>query len=128
MLNRETLPGTRGAITKAFKLPYRQEDGTVTIMKLYFTVGRYDDGRIGEVFIKADRSGSLANGALDAVATMMSIALQHGVPLHTMLDKLRGTRFEPQGSTGGDKDFPSTTSPLDLLAKWLTKLYPVPED
>ena len=91
-------------------------------MKIYFTVGKYPDGRPGEIFIKADRSGSLASGALDAVAMMMSIALQHGIPLENLTSKLRHTRFEPDGYTQ-DPHFPSASSPLDLLAQWLTSIF-----
>ena len=92
-------------------------------MKFYFTVGMYPDGSFGEIFIRADRSGSLASGAFDAVATMISIAVQYGVPLHVLLDKLRHSRFEPEGWTQ-DPHFPSASSPLDLLAQWLTTLFP----
>jgi hypothetical protein len=95
----------------------------VELMKIYFNVGLYEDGRPGEIFIKADRSGSLASGALDATATIMSIALQHGVDLHTLLDKLRHTRFEPNGYTR-DAEFPYVTSALDALAQWLGKKFP----
>lgn len=91
-------------------------------MKFYFTVGLYPDGRLGEVFIKADRSGSLASGALDAVAMVMSIALQHGVPLQVLLDKIRHLRFEPEGWTGNE-EFPRASSVLDLLAQWLSKKF-----
>jgi hypothetical protein len=92
-------------------------------MKIYFIVGKYPDGRPGEIFIKADRSGSLAAGALDAVAIMMSIALQHGVPLRTLTDKLRHSRFEPEGYTR-DPQFPTASSVVDLLAQWLTSIFP----
>lgn len=95
----------------------------VELMKIYFNVGLYPDGTPGEVFIKADRSGSLASGALDAVAMLISIGLQHGINLHTLIEKLRNTHFEPFGYTR-DPDFPSASSPLDLLAKWLTKKFP----
>lgn len=92
-------------------------------MKVYFNVGVYPDGKIGEVFIKADRSGSLASGALDAVAMMMSIALQYGVPLKVLVDKLRHLRFEPEGWTQ-NPDYPRGSSVLDLLAQWLIKKFP----
>jgi hypothetical protein len=97
-------------------------------MKIYFTVGVYPDGQLGEIFIRADRSGSLASGALDAVAMLMSIGLQYGVPLQVMLEKLRHSRFEPEGYTR-DGEFPSASSPLDLLAQWLgSKFSPKKED
>ncbi len=143
-LVRESLPDTRKAITRRFQLPHRHDvvkeisgmcvncgkhhtqfvvDSQIEIMKLYFVVGLYEDGRPGEVFIKADKSGSLASGALDAVAMTISIGLQYGVPLHVLIDKLRGSQFPPEGYTK-DQDFPRASSVLDLLARWLLKLFP----
>lgn len=126
---RESMPATRRSITKKFKLAYVHKDGTPDVMKFYFTVGMYDDGRPGEVFVHADKTGTLASGALDAVAIMMSVALQHGVPLDVLTEKLKGMRFNPSGFTGGDPEIPSCTSPLDLLARWLElKFPPQPKD
>lgn len=133
-LQRKPLENLRFGGTRKFELPLKREvweqqpDGswaqriTVERMKLYFTTNAYEDGRAGEVFVKADRAGSLAMGALDAVATMMSIGLQYGIPLEVFLEKLRHTRFEPDGITR-DQEFPTASSPLDLLAQWLTKVY-----
>ncbi len=123
MQQRETLPGTRDAITRRFELPYKLDDGTVTTMKIYFTLGKYPNGQPGEIFIKADRSGSLPSGALDAVAQMMSLGLQYGIPLSVLTGKLRHSRFEPQGMTK-DPQIRSASSPLDLLAQWLDSVYP----
>jgi ribonucleoside-diphosphate reductase alpha chain len=125
-LVRDTLPGTRKAITRRFQLPRKLPDGTVEIVKIYFTIGCYEDGRPGEIFIKIDRQGSLASGALDSVAMMMSIGLQYGIPLHVLLEKLRHSRFEPEGFTR-DPEFPSATSVLDLLAQWLLRVFPPPD-
>lgn len=91
-------------------------------MRLYFTVSTYADGRPGEIFVKADRTGTLASGALDAAATMVSMLLQYGVPLGEIISKLRHTRYEPAGFTG-DQEFPRCTSPLDLLAQWLQRKF-----
>ena len=110
---RERMPSERASYTQVFRLK------TATgLTKFYFTVGLYEDGRVGEVFIKADKSGSLASGSLDAVAILLSMLLQAGVPLDEVLGKIRGTRFEPAGFTG-NPDVPNCTSPLDLLARWL---------
>lgn len=87
-------------------------------MGFHFTVGVYPDGRIGEVFVKADKPGSFVRGLMDMTAVSMSIGLQHGIPLDTYLSKMRNTQFQPEGYTQ-DQQFPKCTSPLDLLAQWL---------
>jgi ribonucleoside-diphosphate reductase alpha chain len=117
-VKREYLPVERRSITHVFRLAYLHSDGRPDLMKFYFTVGLFDDGRPGEVFIKADKSGSLASGALEAVGVMISMLLQHGVPLESILGKLRHTRYPPDGFTK-DPTVPSCSSPLDLLAQWL---------
>lgn len=119
---RQRLPPERHSITKCFRLAYTHRDGTPDTMRLYVTVGLYDDGRPGEVFIKIDRMGTLAHGALDATATMISLLLQYGVPLPVVTGKLRHTRYEPAGFTK-DAEFPSCTSALDLVAQWLDKRF-----
>lgn len=87
-------------------------------MQLYFTANLKPDGSCGEVFVTADRGGSLARGSLDATAMMMSMMLQMGVPLATLTEKLKFMRFKPDGITG-DSEIPMCNSPLDLLARWL---------
>jgi ribonucleoside-diphosphate reductase alpha chain len=124
---KRALPPERASWTKAFTLAYTHKDGKPDRMKFYFTVGMYEDDSPGEVFVKADKSGSLAAGALDACAIMISMGLQHGIPLHTLTEKLKGTRFGPSGFTG-DPDIKSCSSPLDLLARWLEHKFPLPEE
>src|SRR5262249_19291967 len=80
------------------------------------------DGRVGEIFITADKGGSLARGSLDAVGMLCSVLLQHGTPLTTVISKLKSMRFPPEGFTG-DQEIPSCYSPLDLLARWLAKRF-----
>lgn len=115
---RKRLPDTRDSITRRFKLTYTREDGTIDKLKLYVTASRYEDGTLGEIFIRADKVGSFISGALDMTAVMMSIGLQHGVPLEDILSKMRHSRFEPAGRTG-DPSFPSCSSAFDLIAQWL---------
>jgi hypothetical protein len=92
--------------------------------RCYFTANRYPDGRCGEVFLVTDATGSMARGALDAVAMVISVALQFGIPLHVFLDKLAGTRFGVGGRTG-DAQIPVCSSVLDLLARWMrAEFYP----
>lgn len=127
-LARERLPTERRSITRVFRLAHTHRDGTTDLMRFYFTVGMYDDGRAGEVFIRADKTGTLAAGALDAVAMMMSMLLQYGVPLADILPKLRGIRFAPYGFTQ-DAEIPSCSSAIDLLSQWLSKRFlPDPND
>lgn len=115
---RERLPAERNSITRAFRLVHNHKDGSQDLIHFYFTVGFYPDGRVGEIFIKADKGGSLASGALDAVAIMSSMLLQNGVPLETVIEKIKGTRYPPNGFTK-DPEVQNCTSPLDLLARWL---------
>ena len=110
------LPETRKSITRKFKIPRpNHPEGD---FKFYATVGLYDNGMPGEIFLRADRAGSFANGTLDAVALALSVAWQHGVPFIPLVEKLKDLRFEPEGMTG-DKEFPIVTSPLDYVARWL---------
>jgi ribonucleoside-diphosphate reductase alpha chain len=117
-LARERLPTERRSVTRVFRLAYTHKDGLSDIMTFYFTVGLYDDGRVGEVFLKADKTGTLASGALDTVAMLVSLLLQYGVPLTDILPKLRGIRFAPNGFTK-DPEIPSCASAIDLLAQFL---------
>lgn len=117
--DRERLPETRQAVTRRFRLPWRDEAGAPSDLKVYASAGLYPDGRIGEVFLRADKTGSLTSGTLDAVAMAVSIGLQYGVPLAAYTSKMVGTRFEPAGLTG-DKEYRSCTSVLDLVGRWLS--------
>lgn len=118
---RRRLPDARAAITRSFEIHY-VEGSTPHKMKLYLTAGTYPDGTLGEVFIKADKAGSMARGTLDAVGVLISLMLQHGVPIEAITSKLRHTRYQPSGFTG-DGEFPSCSSVLDLLAQWLERRF-----
>ena len=106
---REPLPSERSAITHKFSIA--GHDG-------YVTVGVYEDGRPGEIFIHMAREGSTISGLLDSWAITMSIALQHGVPLEALLDKLAYQRFEPAGYTG-TAEIPMAHSVIDYISRWL---------
>lgn len=106
---RHPLPSTREAVTHRFSV-----DGHTA----YLTVGLYEDGSPGEVFINVAKEGSTISGLLDSWAVTMSIALQHGVPLDVILDKLEYQRFEPAGFTG-NADIPMAHSLIDYIARWL---------
>jgi ribonucleoside-diphosphate reductase alpha chain len=120
-MNRERPSPSRAGTTRSFKLT-RDRAGTPELVRFYFTVNTYPDGRPCEVFVKGDKMGSLTSGALDACSMMVSLLLQYGVPLEVVTSKLRHMRFEPEGFTR-DAEFPSCSSPLDLLAQWLEKRF-----
>jgi ribonucleoside-diphosphate reductase alpha chain len=125
ILKRRCLPDTRKSITRKFRIVRPgHERGD---LKMYVTVGLYEDGTPGEIFIKADRSGSLASGALDAVAMELSMAWQYGVAFEQTVRKLVGMRFDPQGATG-DKEYSFVASPLDYVARWLLNRFGKKED
>ena len=66
----------------------------------YLTVGFYEDGTVGEIFITTAKEGSTVSGLMDCFATAVSLALQYGVPLKVLCDKFSHTRFEPSGWSG----------------------------
>src|SRR4029077_18718963 len=84
----------------------------------YITVGKYNDGRVGEVFIKMSKEGSTLSGIMDGFALTMSLGLQYGVPLKVFVDKLLNTRFEPSGITA-NPNIRFVSSVLDYIARWL---------
>ncbi|MBA7679119.1 hypothetical protein ES703_87402 [subsurface metagenome] len=86
-------------------------------MKGYLHWGLKEDGRPGELFITASKQGSTTDGLLDAVAILISIALQSGVPLEKIVHKMRGRRFEPAGLTN-NPEIPTTSSILDYIARY----------
>ncbi len=103
----------RKSVTR--KLRIRQEAGD---LEGYVTVGLYPDDRPGEVFLTVQQAGSMERGLCHALALMISLALQHGVPLEEIAGKLSGLQFEPRGLTGA-KDIPTVTSIADYLGRWL---------
>ena len=110
--HRVHMPDSRDGKTYVRRLFEPGIDGKPEQVSFYFTINRLPDGRVGEVFIKADRQGSLLSGVLDVLGIMISLALQHGVPVEAIIGKMRGTRFPPD-------QLPRYTSVLDLLAKIL---------
>ncbi len=106
---RRRLPDEREAITHHFSIA--DHDG-------YITVGKYEDGSPGEVFVKMAKQGSTVSGLMDALAICMSLAIQHGMPLQVLVDKLSHVRFEPSGFTG-NSEIPMAKSIVDYLVRWL---------
>ncbi len=106
---RRRLPDTRQSITHKF---------SVTGHEGYLTVGLYEDGQPGELFITMAKEGSTVGGLMDVIGTCTSMALQYGVPLITLVDKFRHARFEPAGMTS-NKDIPFAKSLIDYIFCWL---------
>ncbi len=84
----------------------------------YLTIGTYDDGAPGEIFLKMAKEGSTVSGLMDTIATMTSIALQYGVPLKALVDKFSHTRFEPAGFTN-NREIPIAKSITDYVFRYL---------
>ncbi len=110
---RYPLPQERSGKVKKFR---------INSVKGYIITGEYPDGSLGEVFVKIAKEGSTLAGLFDTVALLISIALQHGVPLDLIVDRLRGSRFEPAGLTG-EEEISTATSPIDYLARYLELSY-----
>jgi ribonucleoside-diphosphate reductase alpha chain len=81
-------------------------------------VGLYDDGQPGELFITMAKEGSTVGGLMDVIGTCVSMSLQYGVPLITLVDKFRHARFEPAGMTA-NKQIPFAKSLIDYIFCWL---------
>ena len=84
----------------------------------YITVGLYPNGQPGEIFIRMAKEGSTVCGLMDAFATSVSLALQHGVPLKVLCEKFAHTRFEPSGWTGNEQ-IGYAKSLMDYMFRWL---------
>ncbi len=110
---RRKLPDERRAITHKFSV--NGHEG-------YITVGLYDHGMPGEIFLVMAKEGSTISGLMDSLATSVSIALQYGVPLQTLVDKFSHTRFEPSGFTN-NPEIPIAKSVMDYIFRWLASKF-----
>jgi ribonucleoside-diphosphate reductase alpha chain len=110
---RRKLPDERESITHKFSIGGHEG---------YITVGKYEDGAPGEIFITMAKEGSTISGLMDSFATMTSLALQHGVPLQLLVDKFTHTRFEPSGFTK-NPEIPMAKSIMDYIFKWLASKF-----
>ena len=115
---RERLPRRRISTTFSFR---------VADCEGYVTVGEYEDGRPGEVFIKVSKQGSTLAGIMDAFSIAVSLGLQHGVPLSTYVRKYQNMKFEPSGMTD-DADLRIATSLLDYIFRRLALDYLSPSE
>ncbi|MGH7914895.1 MAG: vitamin B12-dependent ribonucleotide reductase, partial [Candidatus Binataceae bacterium] len=88
----------------------------------YITVGMYEDGTPGEIFVMMSKQGSTISGLMDSFATAISYALQYGVPLRFLVDKFSHMRFEPSGFTKNPQ-IPYAKSIVDYLFRWLASKF-----
>lgn len=86
--------------------------------KGYIHIGFYEDGAVGEIFIRMAKEGSTISGLMDTIATLTSIALQYGVPLEALVSKFSHVRFEPSGFTN-NPDIPIAKSITDYIFRYL---------
>jgi ribonucleoside-diphosphate reductase alpha chain len=106
---RRKLPDERQSVTHKFSVGGHEG---------YITVGLYEDGTPGEVFISMAKEGSTISGLMDTLATAISYGLQYGVPLKFFVDKFSHVRFEPSGWTGNPQ-VPYAKSIIDYIFRWL---------
>ena len=124
MSHREDLPNRRAGYNQKVR---------VGGQKLFLRTGQYMDGRLGEIFLDAAKTGTALRSMLNAFAISVSLGLQHGVPLEKFVSAFRNFRFEPSGPVEGDSRFESAASMLDyvfreLEASYILKQYPQTED
>ena len=114
---RRKLPDERRAITHKFDIAGHEG---------YITVGLYEDGMPGEIFLVMAKEGSTISGFADAFAQAISYALQYGVPLHDLVDKFSHVRFEPSGMTR-NPEVRFAKSIVDYVFRWMASKFLTPE-
>jgi ribonucleoside-diphosphate reductase alpha chain len=106
---RRRLADTRDSVTHKFNVAGHEG---------YLIVGLYEDGRPGELFITMAKEGSTIGGLMDSLGTAISVALQYGVPVESLVTKFAHQRFEPMGMTT-NADIPFAKSLVDYIFRWL---------
>jgi ribonucleoside-diphosphate reductase alpha chain len=114
---RRRLPDERKAITHKFDIAGHEG---------YITVGLFEDGQPGEIFLVMAKEGSTISGFADAFAQAISYALQYGVPLQALVDKFSHVRFEPSGMTR-NPEIRFAKSIVDYIFRWLASKFMSPE-
>jgi ribonucleoside-diphosphate reductase alpha chain len=111
---RKRMPRERQSITHKFAIAGHEG---------YITAGMYEDGTVGEIFLTdIGKEGSTLRGMMNSFATAISIALQYGVPLETLVQKFSYMRFEPEGITG-NPEIPFAKSMPDYIMRWLASRF-----
>ena len=108
-MQRRKLPDERKSITHKFDIAGHEG---------YITVGMYEDGTPGEIFVTMSKQGSTISGLMDSFATAISFALQYGVPLQFLVDKFSHMRFEPSGFTKNRRFRTPSRSSITCSAGW----------
>ncbi len=111
---RRRMPATRRSVTHKFDLAGHEG---------YLTVGCYEDGLPGELFITMAKEGSTVGGIMDSFGTAISLCLQYGVPVKELCRKFSHTRFEPSGFTK-NPEIPMAKSIVDYIFRWLELTFP----
>ncbi|MEK6619561.1 MAG: vitamin B12-dependent ribonucleotide reductase, partial [Chloroflexota bacterium] len=107
--SRRKLPNTRPSLTHKFSIEGHEG---------YITVGLFEDGTPGELFVTMAKEGSTLSGMMDAFATSVSLLFQYGVPLSHLVEKFGHMRFEPSGWTG-NSEIGFAKSIVDYVFRWL---------
>lgn len=115
---RRRLSEERRAVTHKFRVG--DQEG-------YITVGLYDDGQPGEIFLKMSKEGSMLSGLIDCFATSISLGLQYGVPLKILARKFTNVQFAPNGETE-NPNIPTSQSIIDYVFRWLALKFLTPEE
>jgi ribonucleoside-diphosphate reductase alpha chain len=111
---RRRMPRERRSITHKFSIGGHEG---------YITAGMYEDGSVGEIFLTdIGKEGSTLRGMMNAFATAISISLQYGVPLETLVQKFSYMRFEPEGMTS-NPEIPFAKSMPDYIMRWLASRF-----
>jgi len=108
-VQRQRLSPTRPSVTHKFRIGGFEG---------YLTIGLFDDGRPGELFIKMAKEGSTLSGMIQAFCRAFSLALQYGLSLDDAVARFKGMRFEPMGPTD-NPDIPEAMSVIDYVARYL---------
>ena len=106
---REVLPTTRESVTHKF---------SVNGYEGYLTIGLFDDGQPGEIFMKIAKEGSTLSGLIQGFCRSFSIALQYGLTVDDAVARFKGMRFDPAGPTSNPR-IPQASSILDYVARYL---------
>ncbi len=106
---RRKLPAMRNSVTNKFSVAGHEG---------YLTVGKYDDGTPGELFITMSKEGSTIKGLMDAIGILTSMSLQYGVPVEALVKKFRHQKFEPYGLAQGHPEIHTADSIMDYLAQF----------
>ncbi|MEX0881145.1 MAG: vitamin B12-dependent ribonucleotide reductase [Thermoanaerobaculia bacterium] len=115
---RRKLPDERRSITHKFSVAGHEG---------YVTVGLFEDGKPGEIFLRMSKEGSTISGLMDAFATAVSLTLQYGVPIEALVNKFSHVRFEPSGFTK-NPEIPIAKSLIDYIFKWLASKFMTAEE